>query len=144
MPTPRATDLKLSGTAYVPMRLKTDPESTPPTPVKILTVNNCQHETTVCHECIDSWAEDWIIFFNRTAGGRKLRGGYQMQERDIAYQLLGILQHYAPTSREQEICTKIYNDAQRHGATHPELIKMLGYALVDGLAHGNWPWTEAP
>ena len=63
----------LSGNAYVPMRLKEDPEKTKPKPTKISSAKLCSHELTICTQCWGEWDADYVIFWSRTAGGRKLR-----------------------------------------------------------------------
>jgi hypothetical protein len=67
--------VNFSGNSYVPMRLREDPEGTKPTPTRIVVERNCDHKTTICptKDCIESWAIDWKIFFDRTGGGRQLK-----------------------------------------------------------------------
>lgn len=73
MPTARAKDLKLSGHQYVPMRMKDDTDDQPVAPTKIASERRCEHETTVCLNCLPSWEADYDVFFDRTAGGRNLK-----------------------------------------------------------------------
>jgi hypothetical protein len=59
---------------YVPMKMK-DPEgptNEKATPTKILHERNCEHEMTVCSDCVVSWMWDYHVYFRRTAGGRRL------------------------------------------------------------------------
>lgn len=56
-----------------------------------------------------------------------------------AYQLLGILQSYAPNASAQVKCTQIYNEAMAGGQHRATLVMVE--ALHDGLKFGNWPWT---
>jgi hypothetical protein len=69
---PHGTTKQLSGNFYVPMRLREESSETRPTPTKIASERRCEHEHTICMECADSWSLDWVIFWNRTAGGRRL------------------------------------------------------------------------
>jgi hypothetical protein len=61
----------LSGSTYVQMMLNNDELEWGwrPTPIR----SRCMHEYTCCIECIDSWALDYEIYWDRTAGGRRLR-----------------------------------------------------------------------
>jgi hypothetical protein len=52
--------------------------------------------------------------------------------------LLEILQDHAPTGIEQEICSKLFREAQM---AMDNTERILAGALYDGLAYGNWPWT---
>jgi hypothetical protein len=63
-----------------------------------------------------------------------------MTEKQIAYQLLGILQEYAPGLSSQQICVKYYQDVQK-GAEDREVVRRMVNSLADGLNYGNWPWT---
>jgi hypothetical protein len=69
---PHGTTKQLSGNFYVPMRLRGDNETERPTPTKIAAESRCEHETTICADCADSWEADWIIYWKRTKGGRHL------------------------------------------------------------------------
>jgi hypothetical protein len=42
-------------------------------PLRIRTPPRCGHGETVCAECAESWMFDWVLYFSRTAGGRRLR-----------------------------------------------------------------------
>ncbi len=42
-------------------------------PVRIRTPRRCDHSQTVCQECAESWMFDWVLYFDRTEGGRLLR-----------------------------------------------------------------------
>jgi len=59
-------------------------------------------------------------------------------ERKVAYELLGILQYYAPNTEAQRICTELYN-----GTPQESQVKILINALADGTNYGNWPWVIA-
>lgn len=71
-----------------------------------------------------------------------------------AYQLLGILQSYAPTGKEQYEVSKWYNRLRETIQTdlfcdtaleiEAEIEKALINILADGVNHGNWPWIETP
>lgn len=61
---------------------------------------------------------------------------------DASYQLLGILQGYAPTGSAQEKCSELYREAQSEGRAGRELDKILAGAIYDGLNSGNWPWVD--
>jgi hypothetical protein len=54
----------------------------------------------------------------------------------IAYKLLAILQHIAPTSLDQQECAKLHNEH----LPGPEQDKAMASALADGYLYGNWPW----
>jgi hypothetical protein len=71
MPFARQSSLQLSSYSYVPMRMR-DTEDRP-TPTRIASRTRCEHETTVCVDCADSWSWDWKVYWNRTVGGRNLR-----------------------------------------------------------------------
>lgn len=62
-------------------------------------------------------------------------------EQEITQELLGILQHYAPTSIEQQLCSEMVWDMQKDGADDRMQIGTLAMAIHDGLHFGNWPWT---
>lgn len=64
------------------------------------------------------------------------------RDREVAYQLLGILQRYAATSAEQAAMASAYNQMQSHGLSQPEVVARLAGFLHDGTAYGNWPWAE--
>lgn len=60
----------------------------------------------------------------------------------ITHDLVGIVQHYAPTSTEQGMVSHILNMAALDGASERDQHLLLAGMLVDGLRHGNWPWTS--
>jgi hypothetical protein len=64
-----------------------------------------------------------------------------MEDRDVAYQLLGILQHYAPTGAEQQLVANLYNEIKAEGSDRKLVIELSGM-LIDGLAEHNWPWSS--
>lgn len=41
--------------------------------IRLRTPRRCDHCETVCTECAESWMYDWTFYFDRTAGGRRLR-----------------------------------------------------------------------
>jgi hypothetical protein len=56
--------------------------------------------------------------------------------------LLGILQSYAPTSKEQLECANDVWHLESQGARPIEVERFLIYAIADGLRYGDWPWTK--
>jgi hypothetical protein len=60
---------------------------------------------------------------------------------DVSYQILAILQQYAPNSDAEAKCTEYLARMQRDGATTREVALAMAGALVDGLRHGNWIWN---
>ena len=40
----------------------------------------CDHGETVCLECAEVWMYDWVFYFDRTIGGRRLRAGLGGEE----------------------------------------------------------------
>lgn len=64
-----------------------------------------------------------------------------MDDRDKIQQLLMILQDHAPNGDAQFKCAELLNTVQKNGADLEAQEAMLVYALADGLAYGNWPWT---
>jgi hypothetical protein len=58
------------------------------------------------------------------------------------YNLLGILQNYAPNGDAQKSCTEMYWKLCRSGMTDEEIDLAMAGAIVDGLRHGNWPWRS--
>lgn len=61
---------QLSGNAYVNVCLKETPDS--PGRVRVRSHKYCEHDDTVCVECVDSWLIDYRIDFDRTCAGRSL------------------------------------------------------------------------
>jgi hypothetical protein len=41
--------------------------------IPVRTVNRCGHCETVCARCAEVWMYDWMFYFDRTIGGRRLR-----------------------------------------------------------------------
>lgn len=58
-----------------------------------------------------------------------------------SYQLLGILMEYAPNGDAQFECSQLRNSMIADGMSEDEVVRQLAGVLVDGLSHGNWPWT---
>lgn len=61
-----------------------------------------------------------------------------------AYTLLGVLLAHAPDRSAQAVTSAWYNRIQADGAYGGTLEMTVAGALVDGLRHGNWPWTVPP
>lgn len=59
------------------------------------------------------------------------------------YNLLGVLQSYAPTIREQTQCAVIYHKMESAGESDTSIETALAQMISDGLTHGNWPWVIA-
>lgn len=55
--------------------------------------------------------------------------------------LLGMVQSYAPDADARASCADLVRTMQRDGQTEDEIVLALASLLVDGLRHGNWPWT---
>jgi hypothetical protein len=68
----------------------------------------------------------------------------EVRELSKSYRLLGIVQEYAPTGKEQEMVAEIYRQAQKEGRTEDDLVLMMAGFICDGLRHGNWPWVTPP
>lgn len=59
------------------------------------------------------------------------------------YQLLTLLQDYAPDAEAQQKCSEIYWELQKdNGYESPKTERALIGILHDGVAHANWPWTD--
>lgn len=71
----RAADpsYKMSGAAYVRANTRVDPLVVA-TRIPIVEPHNCDHCATICHtvSCVESWRADWVLYFDRTGGGRRL------------------------------------------------------------------------
>lgn len=60
--------------------------------------------------------------------------------RKTIYDLLSILQAFAPDADAQQKVTEMYNKIiQSNGYTKPA-VRYMTNALYYGLTHGNWPW----
>jgi hypothetical protein len=46
------------------------------------------------------------------------------------------LQSYAPDGKAQEKCSKIYNGVIEDS----DKVRVMLYAIFDGMNYGNWPW----
>ena len=66
-------DAQLSGYSYVPAMMKVDHPGTKPDRIQVRTSRLCNHVAFVCSECLSVWEYDWTFFFDRTAGGRRLK-----------------------------------------------------------------------
>jgi hypothetical protein len=62
-------------------------------------------------------------------------------DRENAYKMLGILQSYAPTGKEQQQLADIYNGCLADG--HRRTVQVFAGILHTGLTYGNWPWTSS-
>ena len=67
-----------------------------------------------------------------------------MEAYERSYQLLTILQSYAPDGTAQQMCADFYAELQAAGFSGRELDLRLMYALHDGLQAGNWLWDPPP
>jgi hypothetical protein len=61
----------MSGDRYVYGRLRE--EGSDAEPARIPIRERCEHVATICPSCAETWALDWVLLFDRTAGGRNLR-----------------------------------------------------------------------
>lgn len=66
-----------------------------------------------------------------------------------SYILLGVLQSYAPTGKEQQQCADLYAEMQQDEnqcastrCRDDEMVSMLAGHLKDGIDHGNWFWLN--
>jgi hypothetical protein len=62
-----------------------------------------------------------------------------MRHDSPEYKLLTVLQHYAPTGKDQQIVSDMM-----HGIPLEDQARALAGMIFDGLAYGNWPWIERP
>jgi len=58
---------------------------------------------------------------------------------DHAHRILEIIQDYAPSQTERDICEKLY-DEMKDELSEQELMLQMARHLLDGLEFGNWPW----
>ena len=56
------------------------------------------------------------------------------------YQLLSMLQSYAPNGTAQNDCTRLLHELEGDELTERQIVRALAAWLLDGLDHGNWPW----
>ncbi len=73
--------------------------------------------------------------------------GYDQATVTVASQrhkevLLGVLFDYAPDGPAQEQCVGMVWRAEAEHAKTEEITAMLADALLNGIRHGNWPWTD--
>jgi hypothetical protein len=61
-------------------------------------------------------------------------------EPDVGYQLLAVLQRFAPNAEARAKCTRYMARMQSNDATTKEVALAMAGALMDGLRHGNWIW----
>ncbi|WP_227999109.1 hypothetical protein [Nocardia australiensis] len=76
-------EAKLSGNAYVVVRLRRADDP----PGRILLVGNphrCNHGCTICVECAESWELDYVVHYELTGGGRRLREALDAQSAAAA------------------------------------------------------------
>jgi hypothetical protein len=70
---------------------------------------------------------------------------YQEEEGVVVYtpfHLLKVLRAYAPNEAARLQCDELLDTVRRDlGENTAEVDKVLAGALLDGLRHGNWPWT---
>lgn len=57
--------------------------------------------------------------------------------RQQAYQILGIVQEYAPNLDAQNRVSALFNTSEASGG---DPLVTMANVLADGLNHGNWPW----
>jgi len=62
-------------------------------------------------------------------------------DHDRMYELLTILQSYAPKGSDQAYCAEQVNRMAADGMSLRTQAIYLARAIADGLAHGNWPWV---
>lgn len=62
-------------------------------------------------------------------------------DHERMYELLTILQSYAPKGSDQEYCATIVNQMAADGINLRSQSVYLAGAITDGLSHGNWPWV---
>lgn len=60
--------------------------------------------------------------------------------KEQAYQLLGIVQAHAPTGEDQQKVAATYNACLAEG--HRRALQVMSGVLYDGLTYGNWPWAS--
>ena len=60
-----------------------------------------------------------------------------MTHNEKMQHILAVLQEYAPTGTWQQRCADLGTED-----TPEEQLKRLVGTLYDGLAYGNWPWTD--
>lgn len=66
-----------------------------------------------------------------------------MNRQRHATSLLAILQDYAPNGPAQQKCTELLWSLQETwGANYDKINECMTGALIDGLRHGNWPWSS--
>lgn len=66
----------------------------------------------------------------------------ETEYREICHELLGILQKFAPTGKEQHKCSEEYNNLVKELGYSRELVRSLVGTIYDGVAYGNWPWLK--
>jgi hypothetical protein len=59
-----------------------------------------------------------------------------------AYRLMIVLVEYAQTSLDMEKAAQFYRELIGSPLSQTEIEIQLASAIVDGLRHGNWPWTN--
>jgi hypothetical protein len=67
-----------------------------------------------------------------------------MNNQERAYQLLGILRSYAPTSVEQARCTEHHNAFWEADPSGDLAVRELAHDLYLGTKKGFWPWHYQP
>ena len=65
-----------------------------------------------------------------------------MDAQGNAYKLLGILQSYAPTGKEQQLCSDVVAAMEKDGFSENGLVLGLTGYIRDGLLWGSWPWKK--
>ncbi|MFF2085430.1 hypothetical protein ACFVVM_16775 [Nocardia sp. NPDC058176] len=62
----------LSGNAYVSVQLR-DTDEAPGRVWLVMRPDKCNHGITICPDCAESWELDYLVNYEYTAGGRRLR-----------------------------------------------------------------------
>ena len=60
---------------------------------------------------------------------------------DLTYNLLTVLQAYAPTGTEQGQVAQTVNEMRAAGEPERNIQLTLAGSITDGLRYGNWPWV---
>lgn len=66
----------------------------------------------------------------------------EVNQQAVAYELLTLLQAYAPNGEAQDICSRMYNSLIKSGMAWYMIVSTMLGSLSDGLRYGNWPWTD--
>ncbi|MEG8179286.1 hypothetical protein GZH49_12180 [Nocardia terpenica] len=61
----------ISGHQYVSVKLRDEPSEMGR--LLFMQPDKCNHGITICRECAHSWEWDYLVYYNCTAAGRRLR-----------------------------------------------------------------------